>query len=301
MKRNIGLFTILWTFVMLAGCTLPVRQTPTVTPFVFPTLPPTQALPTFPPTNTPPPPTATPTFTAVPPTPSPTFVLPTATPTPQSARSGTTAVALFMSKAPNFDGVWNEWKSKEYPARFLVFGSNKAGGQTYDLEGSYRVAWDNTYLYLAAKVHVPFYVQQATGANLYKGDSLEILFDANLAGDFNTKSLTGDDYQIGISPGQNNQVGNNPEAYLWFPSSRAGSLSNVKIGTTSSEGLYRVEVGIPWSTFKVTPANGQTYGFVFSISYDLTPGAATQDALVSSISTRVLTDPTTWGSLTLSK
>ena len=57
----------------------------------------------------------------------------------------------------------------------------------------------------------------------------------------------------------------------------------------------------PWSVLNTTPASGKTYGFVFSISYDNNPGTTHQDAVISNVSTRTLTDPSTWGTLSLTR
>jgi hypothetical protein len=168
------------------------------------------------------------------------------------------------------------------------------------LEGAYRVGWDNSYLYLAVKVTDDKYVQNATGENLYKGDSIEILLDANLSGDINSTDLTGDDHQLGVSAGKG-AVGKNMEAYMWFPSTKTGALTNLKMAAVSMTDGYRIEVAIPWSIFGVTPADGLKVGFVVSISDNDNPNENVQQTMVSADSSRSLVDPTSWGILTLSK
>lgn len=314
--RKFLVFASLMTLVAVtAGCGLPIRATST--PFVFATpnltttalFNPTLAIP---PTATPPAvktatlspgqaatATPVPTATGAAPTATPeaataTAVPPTATPTgPIQSTTG-----LYVSTPPNLNGDWSDWTAKEYPAKFVVFVNSQHPGST-SLQASYRVEWDATYLYLAVKVRDSTYVQNATGANLYKGDSVELLLDANLAADAGTTTLTQYDYQLGISPGTPT-VGTNPEAYLWNPTSRAGSLTNVKIGATSSNGYYRVEAAIPWTTFGVTPSSGMTFGFALSVSDDDSAGTAIQERMVSSVPNRDFTDPSTWGVLTLS-
>ena len=205
--------------------------------------------------------------------------------------------AAHLSSAPNIDGDWGEWKSKAYPAAFVVFGA-KNWSNANDEEASYRVGWDNDFLYIAVKVIDDKYVQNASGQDLYKGDSVEILLDTNLDGDLASQSLSTDDYQLGLSPGNPN-AGNHEEAYLWFPSSKAGKPSNVNVRGISSEGLWRLEAAIPWSVFGVTPKSGMRLGFALSASDNDNGSSNVQQTMVSSTSKRSLVDPTTWGILTL--
>jgi hypothetical protein len=62
---------------------------------------------------------------------------------------------------------------------------------------------------------------------------------------------------------------------------------------------YDLEARIPWTTFSLTPAEGARYGFALSISDNDLAGTAAQQSMVSSVSTRKLTNPTTWGTLAL--
>jgi hypothetical protein len=79
----------------------------------------------------------------------------------------------------------------------------------------------------------------------------------------------------------------------------AGSLSGVSLkAVTTTEG-YNLEAMIPWTVFGVTPDAGDRFGFALSISDNDLTGAPVQQSLVSSVSTRTLTNPTTWGTLIL--
>jgi len=310
-----GIVLLLMTLV---GCNLPMSQAPT--PFVFPTpnltmtalfkppvvIPPTvttqpeviatevsQA--TTLPTQTQPAPTATqapPTATSVPATATNTSI-------PTDRRQSPSAVAPFVSTAPTIDGDWGEWNnSKQYPANFVVWGASNWKDEN-DLGSSYQVAWDNNNLYLAVKVHDDHYVQGATGKDLYKGDSVELLLDTNVQGDFFSQALSGDDYQLGFSPG--NPLGKNTEPIVWYPSSKAGKPSGVKLASVAGEGIWRLEAAIPWAVFGVSPANGLHLGFAVSVSDNDKSGENLQQSMVSSAPNRSLVDPTTWGDLTLTK
>ncbi len=243
------------------------------------------------PTNTPLPPTKA-AATAVPPTTAPTKPAPTQASSPETS-------APFLSTAPTIDGDWSEWKkvAREYPAQYNAYGNANRKDED-DLNASYYVGWDD-YLYIAVKVRDDRYVQQAEGANIYKGDSIELLLDTNRAGDLGSHTLSADDYQIGISPGRPSIGDGNIEIYRWFPASKAGSVSGATIAAVDEGDVYRVEAAIPWSAFGVTPARGMRMGFALSVSDNDKTGEQVQESMVSSVPNRHLTDPDTWGILVL--
>ena len=315
MKKN-KLFVPLVILLMglpLVGCSLPITGTPT--PFVFPTpnltmtaifsqpvsLPPTvtpaagqspTGEPVVIPTQVPQNPTVTP----------PPQVIFTPVPSATSTSSGTSQPAVsaaYFSTPPTINGIWSDWNTPQLPIGHIVFGASKWKGAS-DLSAAYRIGWDNTNLYIAVKVNDNVYSQLSSGATLYKGDSLEILFNTDPASASSTQGLVESDYQLGISPG-NPTPGNNPQAYLWFPADKAGSQSSVRIAAVAMTGGYRVEAAIPWSIFGVTPASGQQYGFAISVSDDDQPNTAVQEKMISTAANRKLVDPTTWGLLTLSQ
>lgn len=302
------LILIIMLITALAACNLPGSPAPT--PFVF-TTPDRTLTAIYAPllTLTPEPVQAhTATPEVIVPSPSPTVEststpeaspFPTATPTrpPPTTRSGANIEATYMENPPALDGNLGEWGLQDYPVRQVVYGAGARGGDD-DLSATVMVGWDSANLYLGARVNDDRYVQEARGVNLFKGDSLEVLLDADLAGDFNAANLNADDYQLGISPGSP-YPGESPEAYLWYPSSRQGSKPEVRIASRAREGGYDVEVAIPWSLFGLSPENGDAYGFAFSVSDNDQPGEQVQESMVSTISTRRLADPTTWGSLLL--
>ena len=331
MKKSIKLMlTVLLVVVVAAGCNFPTIavQYPSnvVTPnmtltALFDTsqnIPPTVTPVIVIVTNTPGPVTETPTNTAVPTSTATSTAVPTATATativqnlppqqpqpPQQQvmqRGGTLMSAAYLNFTPTIDGSWSEWKdyTTQYPAASVVYGRNNWTGAD-DLEASYAAAWDYNYLYLGVKVRDDNYVQNATGANLYLGDSIELLLDTNLYGDYYIQSLNSDDYQLGISAG-NAGAGIAPEAYLWFPSNVAGSRSQVTIGSTFETGVYRIEAQIPWSVFGITPTAGMHLGIAVSASDNDNSGSNIQQTMVSSAYNRHLTNPTTWGEIILTK
>lgn len=331
MKKNRFMIFAAVSFLFLAGmaCNFPGIAAPT--PFVFPTpdltmtamFNPTQTIDlvetispptgeaaittpeggeTIPPTELPAITDLPPALTATPNQPSPTATA-TLAPTVTRSMAGpgmrqeNSVAGIYFATPLTIDGSFQDWGIDTYPIDNVVFGAGNWEGRA-DLSGSMRVAWDEDYLYLAVRVRDDRYVQNATGRDLFKGDSLEILFDREISSDYYDSSLSADDYQLGISPGSPTP-GVNPQAYLWFPRHIEGPRSNVIIGAASEEEGYRVEVAIPWSVFEVTPSPGQHFGFAVSISDNDNPNENVQQSMVSNVPGRRLTDPTTWGDLTL--
>jgi hypothetical protein len=250
--------------------------------------------PTAMPTNTSQPTNTTqPTNTAIAPT---NTVANTAVPPKQGAR-GYMMYAGKINFAPTIDGSWEDWKdyTTQYPVAYVVYGKSNWSGAD-DLQASYAMTWDADNLYIGVKVHDDVYTQEATGENIFKGDSIEILLDTNLSGDYYVQSLSSDDYQLGISAGSG---GSSPEAWLWYPSGKAGSKTSVDIGFMKEDGLWRIEAAIPWSVLGVTPSKGLHMGIAVSVSDDDNTSSSVQQTMVSSAPYRSLGDPTTWGDLIL--
>jgi hypothetical protein len=215
-------------------------------------------------------------------------------PAPTARPSFNASAPLFT---PNIDGDWSEWPNSEIPSGYVVFGGGNWVNAS-DLNSSYKVAYDNNYLYIAAKVVDDVYAQNATGYQIYLGDSLEILLDANLAGDYHDRGISSDDYQLGISAGKGS-IGGTKEAYLWYPKNIRGPRTGVVIASQSLSDGYRVEAAIPWSIYGITPVSGRHYGFAFSVSDNDNTGQNIQESMVSSVSGRRFLNPTTWGDLLL--
>ncbi|MEA5077617.1 MAG: sugar-binding protein [Anaerolineaceae bacterium] len=320
-KVVIVLVSLLTLMLALTACSLPFGNQPqqVVTPNLTLTalFGPAQTMPaTVTPvyvvvTNTPEPATATPepTNTTAPTATNTTAAIITSVPlitsipptsAPVMARGDNLMTAGYINFEPSIDGSWSEWKdyTTQYPVASVVYGKSNWTGPD-DLQASYAAVWDYNYLYLGVKVYDDKYVQNATGQDLYKGDSVELLLDADLYNDFYTNKLSPDDYQLGISAGSG---GSNPEAFLWFPSNVAGSRSSkVTTGFTTEDGLYRIESRIPWSVFGITPYAGMHLGIAVSVSDNDDSGSNKQQTMVSSAPYRNLLDPTSWREIVLSK
>lgn len=293
--------------LVLAGtilsCTLPGTSSPT--PFVIPTADVTltamfseteQRIPTQPPPITLGPGSS--------PTPSPTVLLGatpvasgTITPVSQDTRpNGSPVEAAFMDSPPTLDGDLSDWSSSTFNANQIVFGASNWTGAS-DASGVYYIGWTNEALYFAIKVTDDTFVQVSSGSQIFKGDEVEIQLDTNLQGDYFSNVLSGDDYQIGLSPGNFSNLGK--ESWRWYPVSTRGSLSVITIQAAARSDGYDLEAKIPWSVFGVTPNAEDRFGFALSVSDNDLKGAPVQQSMVSSISSRTLSNPTTWGTLIL--
>ena len=321
MRTQRTLLLILGLLILTSlACNFPFISSPT--PIVFPTPDLTMTAVFNPtvtggavifPTQTPPPlwtsptptqmgqlPSPLPTKSPIPPTATP---LPTATPTKSYAgpdkRPKFSMTGFYFSNPPTIDGRLGEWKQDRYLIESVVFGkSNHAGPE--DLSGRAMIGWDDSNLYLGVRVIDDKYVQNAKGSELFKGDSLDILLDTDVPTDYYLGALNGDDFQLGISPGSPNP-NDHPEAYLWFPKSSEGTRGEVVVAARAREDGYVVEAAIPWSVFSVSPAHEQHFGFALSISDNDNKDQNVQQSMVSYVSIRTLSDPTTWGDLTLIK
>ena len=212
-------------------------------------------------------------------------------------RPNYSVAGIYFDSPPDIDGRFADWDLDTYVVDNVVFGGDRRNNPA-DLSGAMMVGWDEDNLYIAVRVRDDTYVQEEDGVFLFRGDSLEVLLDTDVSVDFYVRSLSPDDYQLGISPGSPN-LGESSEAYLWYPESVEGSRSRVNVGSRELDDGYRVEAAIPWSIFDVEPEEGMHFGFALSISDNDREGDSVQQSMVSNVPTRRLTDPTTWGDLTL--
>jgi len=302
-----GFRTIVFSVMLLVlvGCTLPGVSAPT--PFTFPTpnLTHTSIFAELP-TSTPVPPTLPPltsTETTTPSGPTPTTdpavtATPNLTPISTNVRpNGSPVTAVYLSAAPVIDGVLNEWSSTAYRAEETVPGAGLNWTGPGDLSATYYIGWDANALYIGISRTDDTIAQISTGSIMFKGDDVEIHLDVDLPGDYSSVTMSADDYQMGLSAGNFGTL--QEEAYLWFPRSLQTGLSSVEMKARRTTAGYDLEARIPWSVFGITPVEGDSYGFALSLSDNDLPGTAAWQSMVSSVSTRKVVNPTTWGTLIL--
>lgn len=305
MSRRALTLTLVALAAAASACSLPGAAAPT--PFALPTpnltltaiFAPTATPTEVPPTETPVVSGGTPGAPTLTPTSGATTLpgAPTATADPAGGRpNGAVLQAANLAVAPAIDGDLGDWPGGSYPLPACVYGCNLRSGDA-DLSAQVYLGWDATNLYLALQIRDDKHVVITSGRNMYLADDVELQFDANLAADFASTSLSSDDYQVGLSAGNFGTIA--PNAYRWFPRAVEGSLSAVVAkGRQLSDG-YTLEARIPWTVFGVVPVSGAKYGFAVSVSDDDQAGTAVQQSMISSVATRKLLNPTTWGTLVL--
>ncbi|MCW5882153.1 MAG: hypothetical protein KIS91_14575 [Anaerolineae bacterium] len=224
----------------------------------------------------------------------------TATTTPRQRPNG----SLFVPRAtrpPDIDGrLSGEWAGDGYAVANVVFGKDKWSGPD-DLNGRLWFAWDDENFYLASAVVDDVFSQPSRGDTLYLGDSVEIQWDVDLEGDFDTNEFNADDWHIGLSPGD--FKGTPPEAYVWTPRPMTGAAAGIRSAAqrvTLGDGRqgYTIEAAIPWRLLNIEPRGNQITGFTFSISDTDSPAPA-QDTLVSTSAQREWHRPKTFNNLIL--
>ena len=245
---------------------------------------------------TPPPLTATSTATPTP--------LPSATPAPTATPAWSTTsdvVANEVAVPPTIDGVLDEWAAfSGIASAFQVFAGAGWDG-TADLSAGWRLAWDQAYLYVAVDVSDDIHVQTESGDQVYRGDSVELQLDTDLAGDRDDRRLSADDYQIALSPGDFAALP--PSAVRVRGSADGAQLPapghSVRVAARATESGYTLEAAIPWADLGLAPFRGLVIGLALNASDNDGPGTAVQEVLISNVDTRTYANPTTWGRLTL--
>jgi hypothetical protein len=221
----------------------------------------------------------------------------TTTTTAGPVRPGAVFHAPRLAAPPTLDASLGDWPGLPNGLTANAYRPENWSGLN-DQSASFALGWDAANLYLAVKVTDDAHVQTQTGETIFRGDSLELLVDADLGGDFDSGQLSGDDYQLGLSGGANRATA---EAYLWFPTAREGRPAGL-IVVTQPDGAgagYFLEAAIPWSVLGVTPAAGTHLGFILSISDNDTPGTAAKQSTISTQAPPRMPNPTTWGTLIL--
>lgn len=201
---------------------------------------------------------------------------------------------------PTIDGDLSEWAGvRAYESTYRVFNAPRWDG-TDDLTAVWQLAWDATHLYIAVAVADDVHVQTQTGNQIFRGDSVDMQFETNLARA--SSQLGPSNFQITFSPG--NFAGLPPSAFRFQGTSQGQILDapgghRITLAAQKTAVGYNLEAAIPWSDLNVAPFSGLVLGVALNASDNDTPGTAVQEVMKSHVSTRTFANPTTWGTLTL--
>lgn len=237
---------------------------------------------------------------ALPPTHTPTAQAPepeTGQPTVTAVSSGTIH-ATQLSTLPVLDGSLDEWAGlPRYTSAFRVYSVQGWNG-TEDLTAVWQLGWDNNNLYIAAEITDDTHVQTQVGNTVFKGDSLEIQFDTRNDG---SSSLSQDNFQIHLSPGNFSNLAPSSYRYQGTTDGRWVDAPGQRVTVTAQQTStgYIIEAAIPWLDLAMTPALDKVLGLALNADDNDTPGTAVQEVMMSNVSTRTLSNPTSWGTLVL--
>jgi len=248
----------------------------------------------------PPPPTDSTTAANVAPTITVNAPAPTNTPLPATAGDVT---APRLETAPTIDGVLSDWPAGHTIASSYRVYQVAGWNGTEDVTAVWQLGWDNNNLYVAVSVTDDTHVQTASGNQIFRGDSVDMQFDTERTADFGD-GLSPDDYQITLSPGNFTDL---PPSAFRFRGTADGAIldapggHNVTLAAQATTDGYDLEAAVPWSDLGLAGEAdaGLTIGLALNANDNDTPGTAVQEVMMSHVPARTLTDPTTWGSLTL--
>ena len=211
-------------------------------------------------------------------------------------------IGSYTNKPPIINGDLNEWLDQTFfGSDHLVYSAAGWDG-SQDLSAYWSLIWDETYLYVAVDVIDNLHVQTQTGSQSYRGDSLEIQIDTDLAGDRDQNLLNVDDFQIALSPGNFGDLV--PEAHRFRGNTNGQILSvhghNIIIAAKQNSSGYTIEAAIPWADMFTSPSVDMEFGVALNANDNDAPGTSEQEVQMSSAPLRTLTQPSSWGTLRLS-
>lgn len=159
-----------------------------------------------------------------------------------------------------------------------------------DLSAVVRLCWRPAGLYIAAEVRDDVFSNSGSGENSFRGDILELYFDAVPARDPSRDEFGAGQTHLLLSPGNlpdDRPAGAfgrvNPEVYRIHPDHK--SLADATIAAVKTEKGWTLECFIPWEELGVVdPKRGRPFGLEVALS-DCDSSASRQEKMMT-ISTR---------------
>lgn len=210
-------------------------------------------------------------------------------------------IANRLETPPAIDGNASDWGDLPVFESFFTVYQDSSWDGSDDLTAIWRFAWDDGNLYFLVEVTDDTHVQTQTGNQLFRGDSVDIQFDTELAADLGD-GLSPDDHQITFSPGDFASI---PPSAWHFQGTDSGQIldapggHHVSLQATQMGAGYVLEAAIPWADLNLIPSANLVIGIALNANDNDTAGTAVQEIMKSHVSSRTLTDPSSWGTLTL--
>jgi len=196
------------------------------------------------------------------------------------------------------DGKLNEWSSNislrlNTKGKILNEKAKSAWKGPTDSSLIMRSAYDEDYLYFAYEVTDNSIQRVGSPDRMYRGDCMEMFFDANVLGDVERGGMDDDDVRVIAGP----SVGNK------FPGGDVSLKANgTKAAAVKTPAGYTIEVAVPWSLFikhGAGPYPGTVLGFTVN-QYDKDAGKKKpHSTLAWAEKFYWWTDTGTWGRLLL--
>ncbi len=251
-------------------------------------------------------PTAVPTVTLL-----PTLDLPTETPEPDATETPTPSVqdlerhgdvqSLPANVGITVDANPGEWPQQTpFDSEFITYQTSTWNGSD-DVEARWMSQWDANFLYFWVQVSDDAHVQVNADESIWRGDSLEIEIDTDIAGDEADINSNNDDFQIIVSPGD---FGSVPVVVTRYRGQALGSNANafghqIAAQSRRTGAGYDIEIAIPWSELDMTPNSGTTIGLALTVNDIDAIGSRDPEMSKSNVPYRAWRRPDTWGRLTL--
>ena len=193
------------------------------------------------------------------------------------SQNGTPVFSFKCYTPPVIDGKIDEWAlyDKVQIANPTIKKENFTS--IADCSGIIYTCWDDKNFYFAVQVTDDVYSQIYTGNQINNGDSVTLVFDTDLSGDFNIPFYNSDDSQMDFSAGNFSAI--KPSSFIYFPSKTA---KGIVVKSSQPKGGYIIEASVPWENFvRIAPKDLDVLGFTATI-FDTDNQESTELAMSSS-------------------
>ena len=213
----------------------------------------------------------------------------------------TATIADRLTAPLTIDGSDADWASRyAFESAFVVHKPENVSSDS-DLSATWRLAWDDTALYLFAVVRDDAIVQVNQGSSLFRGDAVATYFDSD-PNDGITENLSQTDVAFFLAPagGESNWV-------RLAPTSNGGGFGSggaitsdqaLSMATERFEGGYTIEASIGWGLIGIAPPQaGSIHRMTLDVSDNDAAGESAQQAMISNSAGRTAADqarPRVW-------